>query len=82
MREPKKEQDKSTFVQLLELSGIGIQLVASTAAGLAMGYWLDKQLGTSPYLTLVFLLFGIISGFVNLVRLSRKAGERKDNKSD
>jgi ATP synthase protein I len=82
MQASRKEPEKSMLVQLLELSGIGIQLVASTFAGLFIGYWLDKWLGTSPYLTLIFLLFGIISGFVNLVRLSQKTERRETGNND
>jgi len=40
----------------------------ATAIGLAIGYGLDRWLGTSPWLTLVFTLFGIVGGFLNLFR--------------
>ncbi|MBI5167703.1 MAG: AtpZ/AtpI family protein [candidate division NC10 bacterium] len=47
---------------------MGITLVAATAIGLAMGYYLDKWLHTSPWLTILFLLFGIAAGFLNIFR--------------
>ncbi len=50
------------------LSGVGLALVASTVLGLGGGYYLDRWLGTSPWLTLVGLLLGIAAGFVNLFR--------------
>ncbi|MFO0752813.1 MAG: AtpZ/AtpI family protein [Thermodesulfovibrionales bacterium] len=77
-----KREEKNALVQLLELSGIGIQLVVSTIVGLAIGYWLDRLLGTSPYLSLLFLFLGIISGFVNMVRLVRKAEKDKDGSNN
>ena len=61
-------EDFSVYKQLIRLSMIGVTLVASTAIGLAIGYWLDRWLGTSPWLTMVFLLFGIAAGFLNLFR--------------
>lgn len=62
------EEEPSVLRQLARLSTIGIALVAATAIGLAIGYGLDRWLGTSPWLTLIFTLFGIAAGFVNLFR--------------
>jgi ATP synthase protein I len=50
------------------LSTIGIALVAATAIGLLIGYGLDRWLGTGPWLTMLFTLFGIAAGFLNLFR--------------
>jgi ATP synthase protein I len=44
--------------------------------GLGAGYYADRWLGTSPWLTLVGLGLGIAAGFVTLFR-SVKAAERK-----
>lgn len=60
--------DTSVIKQLVRLSTIGVALVAATAIGLAIGYGLDRLFGTSPWLTLTFLLFGIAAGFLNLFR--------------
>ena len=74
------EQDPG-FKSLGELASIGMTMVASTVIGLAAGYYGDRWLGTSPWLMLVGLLFGIAAGFVNLFR-SAKAAERKMDESD
>ncbi|OGW19245.1 MAG: hypothetical protein A2077_06605 [Nitrospirae bacterium GWC2_46_6] len=66
------EPEKPLFRQLIEASSVGINLVISTFVGLAIGYWLDKLFGTSPYLTVIFLILGIIAGFMELVRIARK----------
>jgi ATP synthase protein I len=47
------------------LSSVGIVLVTCTFFGLIIGYYLDKWLNTAPWLTLVFLLFGMIAGCWN-----------------
>jgi ATP synthase protein I len=62
------DNDPSLLRQLGRLSTIGVSLVAATAIGLAIGYGLDRWLGTSPWLTLIFTLFGIAAGFLNLFR--------------
>ncbi len=62
------DEEPSVLKHLARLSTIGVTLVAATAIGLAIGYGLDRWLGTSPWLTLLFTLFGIAAGFVNLFR--------------
>jgi len=54
--------------QIGNLSGVGLTLVICTVLGLVGGYYLDRWLGTEPWLLLVGLLFGIAAGFVNLFR--------------
>ena len=62
------DDEPSALRQLARLSTIGISLVAATAIGLLIGYGLDRLLGTAPWLTMVFALFGIAAGFLNLFR--------------
>jgi ATP synthase protein I len=54
------------------LGSVGLHLVLGTFAGLAIGYFLDRALGTRPWLTLIFLGFGIAAGFTNLFRVMRR----------
>lgn len=78
-------EDKRQLIRSLGfLSGVGISMVAATFIGLAMGYYLDKWLDTSPWLTLIFLGFGIVAGFRNIFiltdrELKRQKGERGDD---
>ncbi len=67
-----KPPEKPIYKQLIEASSVGIHLVVSTFIGLAIGYWLDKLFGTSPYLTVIFLIIGIIAGFRELIRVAKK----------
>lgn len=56
-------------------------MVAATFIGLAMGHYLDKWLDTAPWLTLVFLLLGIVSGFRNIFILTSRE-LRRQQKND
>ncbi len=76
-----EKPEKPLFRQLLKASTVGIQLVVSTFVGLAIGWLLDYKLfkgKTAPYLTIIFLIIGIVSGFRDLVRLARQGdGDNK-----
>jgi ATP synthase protein I len=74
---PKGEDN--AWKALGELSTIGLALVLSTVIGLAGGYYLDRWLGSSPWLTLIGLVLGIAAGFVNLFRAVNRAGKRIDD---
>lgn len=76
------EEDRQLFKSLGFLSSIGISMVAATLIGLAMGYYLDQWLDTSPWLTLIFLLFGIIAGFRNMFILTRREVRRQQENDD
>ena len=49
---------------------IGIQFPIAILIGYFFGRWLDGWLGTWPWLTVVFGIFGIAAGFVNLIRMT------------
>lgn len=74
---------RSNFQKLAALSSLGLLLPSSIVVGLFMGYWLDKLLGTRPWLTLGFLVLGIISGFLSLFRgLKKLKVETEDDGDD
>jgi len=78
MEEPGADQGekkaKKTPGAIFQLVAIGTQLVASTFGGLALGYYLDRYLGTSPWFTIALLLAGIAAGFFNIYTTAKKYG--------
>jgi len=67
-----EEKDRRLYRLLGSLSTVGITLVVATVIGYFMGRFLDGAFGTSPWLTAVFLLFGIAAGFKNLYDQTKK----------
>ena len=55
------------MVAAARYTSIAMTLPAATFVGYAIGYALDLWLGTR-YLKIVFLILGIVSGFVQLIR--------------
>jgi ATP synthase protein I len=67
------EEKDRRFIRLLGvLSTVGITLVAATVIGYFLGLLLDRVFGTSPWLTVLFLIFGIAAGFKNLFDQAKK----------
>lgn len=62
---------KSFYVQLAEYSQLAFVLPACSVVGLLIGLGLDHWLHTT-WLYLVGLFFGIVAGFVELVRTVSK----------
>ena len=58
--------------KLAELTSVGLILPSSIAVGLFLGYFLDRWLGTDPWLLLVFTVLGVVSGLLSLLRAVRK----------
>ena len=77
------DDKRQLFKSLSFLSSLGIAMVAASFIGLFIGYYLDKWLGTSPWMTLIWLGFGIASGFRNIFVLTRRAlREEEQNEAD
>lgn len=49
---------------------VAVELGASAGVSAFLGFWLDKWLGTAPVLLLIFLLLGIMAGFLSIYRLA------------
>ena len=74
---PSKKQFRRARIWL-DVSIVGIQFPVAIALGYFFGRWLDAQLGTHPWLTGIFSLFGIAAGFVNLFRITAQASRSEE----
>jgi len=50
---------------------------ASILVGFGIGYFLDKWLKTDPWLTVIFIIYGILAGFFNLFSQTRRHEPRE-----
>lgn len=74
-----QDPGRSGFQKIAALSSLGLLLPSSIIVGLFFGYWLDKLLGTKPWMLLTFLVLGIISGLVSLFRGLKKLQVDKED---
>lgn len=60
---------------------VGLEFALSVLFGLFGGQWLDKKLGTAPWLTLIGLGFGMAAGIRSLWR-ALQAAQREIEEED
>ena len=79
-RQRQEEASGSAREKRAGASGIGvgfrlaIELVTALVVGVAIGYGLDRWLGTAPLFLIVFFFLGSAAGFLNVYRASSGHG--------
>jgi ATP synthase protein I len=58
-------------------SAVGIEMAVAVAMGSLGGVWLDRKLGTRPYLFLLGLMIGVGAAVRTVVRVVRQTDLRK-----
>ena len=51
------------------------ELIAGPAGGALLGWFLDRQFGTAPWILLVAMFLGIVVAFRNIIRISNERPE-------
>ncbi len=77
-----EKKQRGMYRGIGELASMGITLVVSIFMGLLIGIYLDKYFNTKPWLTLIFLLFGIGAGFKNVYFVVKKYGDTSGKDQD
>lgn len=50
----------------------------SVVIGLLMGVYLDRFLKTDPWMTIIFLLFGIAAAFKAIIRAAKESQQEEE----
>ena len=70
-----EKETRKWIRELAFYSSLGFSVSFSIFIGLGIGVYLDRRFDTTPWLTLVFLGFGIAAGYRNIglaIKKSRK----------
>ncbi len=60
---------------LAKALGFSFAFLAAVGIGGAIGHAIDRVAGTGPWGLLIFLVFGIVAGFLNIYREARNMAE-------
>jgi ATP synthase protein I len=56
---------------------IAVEMIAALAVGVGIGLLLDRWLGTSPWMLILFFILGTGAAFLNLMRVARELDRRQ-----
>ena len=66
-----QEDRKRLYKRGMRYSAVGLEMRFSVAIGVAIGYYLDRYFHSGPWLTLIFLILGVVAGFRSLFSLMK-----------
>jgi len=67
-----KEDRKALSTAWAQMLQLGITAIACIICGILIGYWLDRWLGTTPWLLLLFSLLGCVAAIKAMIDLAKK----------
>ena len=71
-------RDGKKLYQGLSASSVGLEMGLSVLIGVLAGLWLDDRFGTTPWLMLLFIGFGLVAGFRGVLRAVAKEDKRAE----
>jgi ATP synthase protein I len=73
MKQQKEDQEtKRSYQALAMASAIGADIAGTTIGGLYLGKYLDRLLGTSPWLLLVGIVVGLAVGIYGISLITKR----------
>ena len=70
-----RQDRKAFFRELAKYSALGFEMALSVVIGMGIGYYLDRWLGTEPWLMIVWIGLGFAAGVRSLYRAAVRSGK-------
>lgn len=70
--EKKKSKPRRFLDNVVQIMTIAWTTAANLLVGVLLGRWLDKLIGTHPFMLLVFSLAGLVSSILNIFKMGQK----------
>lgn len=71
------ENRKELFRLVSRFATIGLEMGFSVIIGLLIGIYLDRYFNTTPWMTIIFLLFGIAAAFRAMIRVAKESQQEE-----
>jgi ATP synthase protein I len=72
------DSKRDVVKSLISYSSLGLEMGLSVAIGIAIGYFLDSFFKTYPYLTIIFMIFGIVAAMKTIYVLLKKVAKEDE----
>ena len=82
MSRERRRRTAASLRRIADASSLGLAFPIAIVIGYFWGRWLDGVFSTSPWLTVIFSVFGIVAGFVNAFRVAIRIGREEDEASE
>ena len=69
----REQKPESVLRELGKYGALGLEMAISVVIGMGIGWWLDRKLGTTPWLMVVWIGFGFAAGIRSLWRSAKRA---------
>ena len=70
-----RQDRKAFFRELGKYSALGLEMALSVVIGMGIGYYLDRWLGTGPWLMVLWIGLGFAAGVRSLYRAAVRSGK-------
>ncbi len=77
---PTPPRRASGTVSGAQFAGVGLQFALTIVVFAFAGIWLDKHLGTSPWMVILGVFVGAAAGFFSIYRQLMTASRRSDDR--
>ncbi|MEW6721572.1 MAG: AtpZ/AtpI family protein [Thermodesulfobacteriota bacterium] len=77
-----RQDRKAFFRELGRYSALGFEMALSVVIGLGIGYYLDKWLGTAPWLMILWMGFGFAAGVRSLYRAAVRSVKEQEKEEE
>ena len=76
------DSKKGLVKSLFSYSSLGLEMGLCVAIGLAIGHFLDKYFHTYPYLSIAFLMVGIVAAMKSVYMVAKKMEKEDERDKD
>lgn len=78
----KNNKKKGMYRNLALITQVGLNVIIPILLGVYIGRWLDEKFNKTMFFTMVLLIIGTLSGFMNLFKLVDRKDVKKNGKKD
>ena len=79
---PKKKEFSGVVRALANVANFGLTMGAAILIGYYIGSYLDRKLGTSPWLMLLFLILFMVGAFIKFIQSTKDVSTQANKEGD